>query len=59
MNATATDDPVRELHGYSRAMLRLRAFEEAVLRGLQEKLALGAIHPAIGQEAIAIGFEDG
>ena len=36
-------------------MLRIRAFEEAALRGLEQKLVLGAIHPSIGQEAVAVG----
>src|SRR5262245_1677055 len=38
-----------------RDMLRIRAFEEAALKGLEEKLVLGAIHPSIGQEAVAVG----
>nr|PZN85812.1 MAG: acetoin dehydrogenase [Pseudomonadota bacterium] len=37
-------------------MHRIRAFEEQALRGLQEKVVLGAIHPSIGQEAIAAGI---
>jgi pyruvate dehydrogenase E1 component alpha subunit len=36
-------------------MLRIRAFEQAALRALQEGLVHGAIHPSIGQEAIAAG----
>ncbi len=36
-------------------MWRIRAFEELALRGLHEKLVLGAIHPSIGQEAVAAG----
>lgn len=36
-------------------MLRIRAFEEEALRGLSEKVVLGAIHPSIGQEAVASG----
>lgn len=36
-------------------MLRIRAFEEEALRGLREKVVLGAIHPSIGQEAVAAG----
>lgn len=47
-------DVVR-LKGFLRAMHRIRAFEEAALRGLAEKLVLGAIHPSIGQEAVAVG----
>jgi pyruvate dehydrogenase E1 component alpha subunit len=38
-----------------RLMLRIRAFEQAALRALQEGLVHGAIHPSIGQEAIAAG----
>ena len=40
---------------FYRDMLRIRAFEEAALNGLKEKLVLGAIHPSIGQEAVAVG----
>jgi pyruvate dehydrogenase E1 component alpha subunit len=40
---------------FYRTMLRIRAFEEAALRGLEQKLVLGAIHPSIGQEAVAVG----
>ena len=43
------------LLGLYRTMLRIRAFEEAALRGLEQKLVLGAIHPSIGQEAVAVG----
>ena len=43
------------LLGLYRDMLRIRAFEEAALRGLEQKLVLGAIHPSIGQEAVAVG----
>jgi acetoin:2,6-dichlorophenolindophenol oxidoreductase subunit alpha len=43
------------LLGLYRTMLRIRAFEEAALRGLEEELVLGAIHPSIGQEAVAVG----
>ena len=37
-------------------MYRIRAFEEAALRAVKEKLVLGAIHPSIGQEAVASGI---
>jgi pyruvate dehydrogenase E1 component alpha subunit len=43
------------LRGQHRLMWRIRALEEAALRGLAEKLVLGAIHPSIGQEAVAAG----
>src|SRR6185436_12812467 len=43
------------LLGFYRTMLRIRAFEEAALEGLEQRLVLGAIHPSIGQEAVAVG----
>jgi pyruvate dehydrogenase E1 component alpha subunit len=36
-------------------MYRIRAFELTAMHALQEGLVLGAIHPSIGQEAIAAG----
>ena len=36
-------------------MARIRAFEEAALDALERGLVLGAIHPSIGQEAVAVG----
>lgn len=39
-----------------REMWRVRAFEEAALRAVPERLVLGAIHPSIGQEAAAVGI---
>lgn len=36
-------------------MHRIRALEEAALRGLADRLVLGAIHPSIGQEGVASG----
>lgn len=38
------------------AMARIRAFEEAALGALDRGLVLGAIHPSIGQEAVAVGI---
>lgn len=38
-----------------REMVRIRAFEEAAMRAAKEGLVLGAIHPSIGQEAVAVG----
>ena len=38
-----------------RQMWRCRAFEETAMKANSEKLVLGAIHPSIGQEAIAAG----
>ncbi len=48
-----TDVP--RLRAHHRLMHRIRALEEAALRGLADKLILGAIHPSIGQEAVASG----
>jgi pyruvate dehydrogenase E1 component alpha subunit len=44
----------RLLH-FHREMLRIRYFEEAAIQGMKEQLVLGAIHPSIGQEAVAVG----
>ena len=41
---------------HCRMMWRIRAFEENALKGLDEKIVLGAIHPSIGQEAVAAGI---
>ncbi|MEX2518515.1 MAG: thiamine pyrophosphate-dependent dehydrogenase E1 component subunit alpha [Paracoccaceae bacterium] len=38
-----------------REMSRIREFELAAIRSAEEKLVLGAIHPSIGQEAVAVG----
>ena len=46
---------VGRLRAHHRMMWRIRALEQAALRGLEEKLVLGAIHPSIGQEAVASG----
>lgn len=43
---------LRERH---RLMLRIRAFEEAAIRAADNTLVLGAIHPSVGQEAVAAG----
>ncbi len=40
----------------TRAMTRIRAFEEAAERGQREGLVRGAIHLSIGQEAVAAGI---
>lgn len=47
---------VARLAEHHRMMLRIRAFEETALQALEEKLVLGAIHPSIGQEAVASGI---
>ncbi|QIE57823.1 thiamine pyrophosphate-dependent dehydrogenase E1 component subunit alpha [Pikeienuella piscinae] len=36
-------------------MLRIREFELAAIRAAEANLVLGAIHPSIGQEAVAVG----
>ena len=46
---------IERLVAQHRMMLRIRAFEEMALEALKEKLVLGAIHPSIGQEAVAAG----
>ncbi len=38
-----------------REMCRIREFETAAIAASNEKLVLGAIHPSIGQEAVAAG----
>ena len=43
------------LVAHHKLMWRIRAFEEAALNANREKLVLGAIHPSIGQEGIAVG----
>ncbi|MFN9574517.1 MAG: thiamine pyrophosphate-dependent dehydrogenase E1 component subunit alpha [Betaproteobacteria bacterium] len=40
---------------FYRTMWRIRLFEEAAIRAVADKLVLGAIHPSIGQEAVAVG----
>jgi len=46
---------VAHLRDRHRLMWRIRALEQAALRGLEAKVVLGAIHPSIGQEAVAAG----
>lgn len=41
-----------------REVLRIRALDDTALRGPKDGLVLGAIHPSIGQEAIAAGVAD-
>jgi TPP-dependent pyruvate/acetoin dehydrogenase alpha subunit len=52
---TGSNIDIDRLRRHHRLMLRIRAFEEQALRGLTEKVVLGAIHPSIGQEAVAAG----
>lgn len=47
-------DVVR-LREHHRTMWRIRALEETALQALADKAVLGAIHPSIGQEAVAAG----
>lgn len=41
-------------NGY-RMMLQIREFEAAAIRGLEDGLVLGPVHPYVGEEAIATG----
>jgi pyruvate dehydrogenase E1 component alpha subunit len=52
---TGSNTDVERLRRHHRLMLRIRAFEAQALRGLEDKAVLGAIHPSIGQEAVAAG----
>ncbi len=52
---TGSNIDVDRLRRHHRLMLRIRAFEEEALQGLEDKVVLGAIHPSIGQEAVAAG----
>ena len=60
MNSPNTSAPARNVDvarhtDHHKLMHRIRAFETAALKANEEKLVLGAIHPSIGQEAIAAG----
>ncbi len=46
---------VQHLLALYATMVRIRAFEEAGLEAQKQGLVLGAIHPSIGQEAVAAG----
>jgi pyruvate dehydrogenase E1 component alpha subunit len=52
---TGSNIDLERLRRHHRLMLRIRAFEQQALRGLNDKVVLGAIHPSIGQEAVAAG----
>ncbi len=52
--ATSNIDLTR-LRAHHRTMLRIRAFEQRAVAALEDGLVLGAIHPSIGQEAVAAG----
>mgnify|MGYP002628894137 CR=1 FL=1 len=51
----ASNLDIDRLRDRRRLMLRIRAFETAAIRAADEKLVLGAIHPSVGQEAVAAG----
>jgi TPP-dependent pyruvate/acetoin dehydrogenase alpha subunit len=46
---------VERLKSFLRSMVAIRAFEEEALAAQKEGLVKGAIHPSIGQEAVAVG----
>lgn len=46
---------VERLKRFLRSMVAIRAFEEEALAAQKEGLVKGAIHPSIGQEAVAVG----
>ena len=55
MQRRASNSDVERLRSHHRLMWRIRAFEQTALQALDDRLVLGAIHPSIGQEAIAAG----
>ena len=56
MVETRQNVDIERLTTLYRSMMRIRAFEEAALEALERGLVLGAIHPSIGQEAVAVGI---
>ena len=48
-------DTLSRWRQFHRAMLRIRLFEDAAVKALQEKLVPGPVHPSTGQEAVAVG----
>jgi pyruvate dehydrogenase E1 component alpha subunit len=50
-----TNIDIARLRAHHLLMHRIRALEEMALQALAEKQVLGAIHPSIGQEAVAAG----
>ena len=52
----ASNLDVEKAAGLLETMERIRAFEEQAIEAAARKLVLGAIHPSIGQEAIAAGI---
>jgi len=55
MNGDLQNIDAEGLRQHYRTMWRIRALEQMALKGFDEKLVLGAIHPSIGQEAVAAG----
>ncbi len=55
MASSGANIDIERLRGQHRMMHRIRALEEVALRGLADKVVLGAIHPSIGQEAVPVG----
>ncbi len=55
MKTTANLDLPR-MQALHALMWRIRAFEEAAIAAQRQGLVLGAIHPSIGQEAVAAGI---
>jgi len=55
MSAAAANVDVAHLREQFRLMHRIRAFEEAAVAAAGDGRVLGAIHPSIGQEAVAAG----
>jgi acetoin:2,6-dichlorophenolindophenol oxidoreductase subunit alpha len=53
--AARTNIDTGRLIGHYESMRRIRAFEETAIAAAKEGLVLGAIHPSIGQEAVAVG----
>ncbi|TCT11543.1 pyruvate dehydrogenase E1 component alpha subunit [Tepidamorphus gemmatus] len=54
-SSPATNLDVNRHLAQFRQMCRIREFEKAAIKAANERLVLGAIHPSIGQEAIAVG----
>jgi len=52
---TRSNVDVSRLRAHHRLMLRIRAFEREAIAAAADGRVLGAIHPSIGQEAVAAG----
>ncbi len=55
MSGGKNNHDIERLKAHYRLMLRIRAFEEAAVRGIDAGLVPGFIHPSIGQEAVPVG----